>query len=161
MTPLAHIVSVVAIWSMMLFGLRFAVAAGQWMLPVAKAFAVLLLGKKDRRTRRVRFLRAIDKLHLDLNRAIITPWSATLLFGGAALIGLAYSFGSAGDAMRLVSKHPEAWTAFDVATDAAAAAMSITGMSFVQAATAQHRTASFLVSGALIVTGLGIGIVTL
>lgn len=161
MTPLAHVISVVAIWSMMLFGLRFAAAAGQWMLPVARSFARLVFGRADRRTRRIRFLRTIDTLHLDLNRAIITPWSATLLFCGSALIGLAYSLGSAGDAMRLVSRHPEAWTAFDVTTDAAAAVMSITGMSFVHAATAQHRTASFLVSGALIVTGLGIGIVTL
>lgn len=161
MTPLAHIISIVAIWSMMLFGLRFTAAAGQWMLPVAKSFTLLLIGRKDRRTRRVRFLRAIDKLHLDLNRAIITPWSATLLFCGSGLIGLGYTFGSAGDAMRLISRFPETWTAFDVTTDAAAAVMSVTGMSFVHAATAQHRTASFLVSGALIVTGLGIGIVTL
>jgi hypothetical protein len=161
MTPLGHIISVVAIWSMMLFGLRFAVAAGQWMLPVAKSYVLLLIGRADRRSRRIRFMRAIDRLHLDLNRSIITPWSATLLFSGAGLIGLAYSFGSAGDAMKLVSKHPEAWTAFDVTTDAAAAVMSITGMSFVQAATAQRRTASFLVSAALVVTGLGIGVVTL
>ncbi len=161
MTPLAHIISVVAIWSMMLFGLRFAVAAGQWMMPVAKAFGRWLVWRSARRSLKARLLQAIVRQHRDLNSALVTPWSATLLFGGAALIGLGYTFGSAGDAMRLVSKHPDAWTAFDVTTDAIAAVMAITGMSFVQAATARHRTASFLVSGALIVTGLGIGIVTL
>lgn len=46
-------------------------------------------------------------------------------------------------------------------SDCIAALMSITGMAFIHAATSQRRTASFFVSGALIVSGLGIGLVTL
>jgi hypothetical protein len=162
MTPLGHIISVVAIWTMMLFGLRFATAAGNWLVPVGIAGWHLFRCKEiDKRTCRIRFVRAIDLLHLNLNRAITTPWSGTLLFSGSVLIGLGYFFGSSGDAVQLVSRHPEAWKSYDITTDAVAAVMSVTGMSFVQAATAQRRTASFLVSGVLIVTGIGIGVVTL
>lgn len=162
MTPLGHIVSVVAIWTMMLFGLRFAAAAGGWLVPVAIAgFNLARCREIDKRTCRIRFVRAVDILHLDLNRAITTPWSGSLLFAGSVLIGLGYFFGSSGDAVQLVSSHPDAWKPYDITTDALAAVMSVTGMSFVQAATAQRRTASFLVSGALIATGIGIGVVTL
>ncbi|KQM56704.1 hypothetical protein ASE69_03565 [Sphingomonas sp. Leaf208] len=162
MTPLGHIISVVAIWTMMLFGLRFAAAAGGWLVPIGIAGWRLARCKEiDKRTCKIRFVRAVDILHLDLNRAITTPWSGTLLFAGSVLIGLSYFFGSSGDAAQLVSRYPETWKSYDIATDAAAAVMSVTGMSFVQAATAQRRTASFLVSGALIATGIGIGVVTL
>lgn len=142
MTPLGHIVSVVAIWSMMLFGIRFAVAAVEWLLPVSLAFARWARCGRTRRMEHGRALvRAVVRLHVDLRRAIVSPWSALLLFVGSAMIGFGY--------------------AFDVGTDAIAAALSITGMSFVLAATAQRRTASFLVSAALIATGIGIGVVTL
>ena len=76
-------------------------------------------------------------------------------FGG----GLAA--GCVGDVMKLLTKAPDAWEVFDVVGDCIAAVMSITGMAFVHAATSQRRTASFLVSGALIASGLGIGLVTL
>lgn len=162
MTPLGHIVSVVAIWAMMLFGLRFAIAATEWMLPVAASFGKWLrCGKAARVDSARHFVRSVVRLHIDFKSAIVTPWSAPLLFVGSALIGLGYAFGSCGDAAQLVSHNPSAWAAFDVATDAVAAILSITGMSFVLAATAQRRTASFLVSAALIGTGIGIGVVTL
>jgi hypothetical protein len=162
MTPLGHIISIVAIWAMMLFGLRFAIAATEWMLPVTAAFWRLVRCGKAGRTACARgFIRAVAKLHIDFRRAIVTPWSGPLLFIGSALIGFGYAFGSAGDAMKLVSRRPETWQAFDVGTDAIAAVLSITGMSFVLASTAQRRTASFLVSAALIGTGIGIGVVTL
>lgn len=162
MTPLGHIVSVVAIWSMMLFGIRFAVAAVEWMIPVGVAFVQWARsGREGRMSRGRAFVRAVVRLHVDFRRAIVTPWSAPLLFIGSAMIGFGYAFGSSGDAAKLVSHTPDAWNAFDVATDAIAAALSITGMSFVLAATAQRRTASFLVSAALIATGIGIGVVTL
>jgi hypothetical protein len=162
MTPLGHIVSVVAIWTMMLFGLRFAAAAGNWLVPVAVAgWRLLCCRETDKRTCRIRFVRAVDLLHLNLNMAITTPWSGSLLFAGSVLIGLGYFFGSSGDAVQLVSRHPEAWKSYDITTDALASIMSVTGMAFVQAATAQRRTASFLVSGVLIATGIGIGVVTL
>lgn len=162
MTPLGHIVSVVAIWSMMLFGIRFAVAAVEWIIPTALAFARWARCGRDGRMQNGRaVVRAVVKLHVDFRRAIVTPWSAPLLFIGSAMIGFGYAFGSSGDAAKLVSHTPDAWNAFDVATDAIAASLSITGMSFVLAATAQRRTASFLVSAALIATGIGIGVVTL
>lgn len=162
MTPLGHIVSVVAIWSMMLFGIRFAVAAVEWLLPVSLAFARWARCGRTRRMEHGRALvRAVVRLHVDLRRAIVSPWSALLLFVGSAMIGFGYAFGASGDAAKLVSHTPDAWNAFDVGTDAIAAALSITGMSFVLAATAQRRTASFLVSAALIATGIGIGVVTL
>lgn len=162
MTPLGHIVSVVAIWAMMLFGLRFAISAAEWMLPVLAAFVRLARCGREARIPNARlFIRSIVKLHVDFKGAIVTPWSAPLLFVGSALIGFGYAFGSAGDAMQLVSRNPESWKAFDVATDAIAAVLSITGMSFVLASTSQRRTASFLVSAALIGTGIGIGVVTL
>lgn len=162
MTPLGHIVSVVAIWSMMLFGIRFAVAAVEWMIPTVRAFACWARCGREGRMRNGRaFVRALVKLHVDFRNAIVTPWSAPLLFLGSAMIGFGYAFGSSGDAAKLVSHAPDTWNAFDVATDAIAAALSISGMSFVLAATAQRRTASFLVSAALIATGIGIGVVTL
>ncbi|KZE14071.1 hypothetical protein [Sphingomonas sp.] len=162
MTPLGHVASVVAIWSMMLFGLRFAVSAVHWLLPLIRAtYRLIRCTEAVKRFCRKQFVHAIDQLHLDLNRAITTPWSGTLLFSGSILIGFGYAAGCAGDVMKLLTKMPDAWDAFDVVSDCIAAVMSITGMAFIHAATSQRRTASFFVSGALIVSGLGIGLVTL
>ncbi|MEG3083992.1 hypothetical protein U1707_10100 [Sphingomonas sp. PB2P12] len=162
MTPLGHIVSVVAIWTMMLFGLRFAAGAGKWLIPLAVAgWHLARCRDPGRGVCRARFRAVVDQLHVDLINAITTPWSGTLLFSGSVAIGLGYFFGSSGDAAQLVSQHPDTWKAYDIATDAIAAAVSVTGMSFVHAATARRRTASFLVSFALIATGIGIGVVTL
>lgn len=155
MTPLGHIVSIVAIWTMMLFGLRFAAGAGKWLIPL------VIAAWPGEGACRARFRAVVDQLHVDLISAITTPWSGTLLFAGSVAIGLGYFFGSSGDAAQLVSRHPDTWKAYDIATDAIAAAISVTGMSFVHAATARRRTASFLVSFALIATGIGIGVVTL
>jgi hypothetical protein len=161
-TAVAHVISTVAIWTMMLFGLRFAVSAGHWLLPSARAsLQVAYCRGPDRSQCHARLRAAIDQLHVDLVTAIKTPWSATLLFAGSVLIGLGYFSGSLGDAARLVSAHPRQWIAFDVVTDCIAAVLAVTGMSFLLAAFSHHRTASFLVSGVLIVTGLGIGVVTL
>jgi hypothetical protein len=161
MTPLGHIVSVIAIWTMMLFGFRFAVDAAGWLRPVAKAGWHMARCDGDRRACLRAFRHVVDQLHVDLAAAIQTPWSATLLFGGGTLIGLGYLIGSLGDAARLVSRNPQAWLPFDVTTDCIAAFVAVTGMSFALAATARRRTASFMVSGALILTGAGIGWVTL
>lgn len=162
MTALAHVISVVAIWTLMLFGVRFAVSAGHWLVPSAAAsWRLARCRGPDHSECRARFRAVIDQLHIDLIMAIKTPWSATLLFAGSVLIGLGYFFGSAGDAAILVSAHPEHWIAFDVVTDCIASVLATTGMSFVLAAFSRHRTASFLVSGVLIATGLGIGVVTL
>ncbi|KQM92239.1 hypothetical protein ASE70_15100 [Sphingomonas sp. Leaf22] len=162
MTPLGHVASVVAIWAMMLFGIRFAVAAIHWLLPVVRSvYRLARATKDDARFCRKQFVHSIDQLHLDLNRAITTPWSGTLLFAGSILIGFGFAAGCTGDVMKLLTKSPASWEAFDVVTDCLAAVMSITGMAFIHAATSQRRTASFLVSGALIFSGLGIGLVTL
>lgn len=162
MTAFGHIASVVAIWTMMLFGLRFAVAAGHWLIPIAIAgWRLARCAGPDTRMCRRAFLLAIECLHFDLSRAITTPWSATLLFAGSVLVGLAFACGSAGDAAQLVAHRPEAWQAFDVVTDCIAAILGVTGMAFIQAATSHRRTASFLVSAALVLTGLGIGVLTL
>jgi len=161
MTALGHVVSVIAIWSMMLFGLRFAIDAGGWLGPVGRAAWHLARCDGDRRTCFRRFRHAVDQLHVDLAGAIQTPWSATLLFGGAVMIGFGYAAGSAGDAVKLVSAAPDRWSTFDIVTDCIAAVLAVTGMSFVLAATARRRTASFLVSAVLIGTGAGIGVVTL
>ncbi|KQO51160.1 hypothetical protein [Sphingomonas sp. Leaf257] len=162
MTALAHIVSVVAIWTLMLFGVRFAVSAGHWLVPCGGALWHLARCRGPNKSEcRAAFRATIAQLHADLVSAIKTPWSATLLFGGSVLIGLGYFFGSAGDAARLVSAQPDHWIAFDVATDCTASVFATTGMSFVLAAFSRHRTASFLVSGVLILTGLGIGVSTL
>jgi len=161
-TPLAHIVSVVAIWTMMLTGLRFAKAAAGWLSPLVRAgYRLIRCRAREHGACRDRFVAAIDALHLQLNQAITTPWSGTLLFAGCVLIGLGYAAGSAGDAAVLVSDHPERWQAFDVVGDCVAAVLAVTGMSFVHAATAHRRTASFLVSGVLVVSGFGIGVLTL
>ncbi|MEK9213137.1 hypothetical protein [Sphingomonas sp. 2378] len=151
-----------AIWTLMLFGVRFAVSAGHWLVPTILAGWTLLRCRGGNRSIcRARFRAVIDQLHVDLITAIKTPWSATLLFAGSVLIGLGYFSGSLGDAARLVSARPDRWIAFDVATDCIASALAVTGMSFLLAAFSRHRTASFLVSGVLILMGLGIGVVTL
>ena len=161
MTPLAHIISVTSIWTMMLYGARFAVASGHWLMPIGVAGWHLAWCRGDGRVCRARFRAAVDQLHVDLASAIETPWSATLFFAGCVLVGLSYLSGSMGDAIRLVSLHPDAWVAFDVVTDCLAAVLSVTGISFVMAGFSRHRTASFLVSGVLVLTGLGIAVVTL
>ncbi|WCP71540.1 hypothetical protein [Sphingomonas hankookensis] len=162
MTPLGHIASVVAIWSMMLFGLRFAVGAIHWLLPLFRAFWQLVrCTEPDKRACRRQFVGTLDQLHRDLNAAITTPWSGTLLFAGSFLIGIGFASGCAGDVLQLLSKNAKAWDAFDVVTDCIAALLSITGMAFVHAATSRRRTASFFVSGALVASGLGIGLLTL
>jgi len=183
MTALAHVISVVAIWMLMLFGVRFAVSAGHWLVPCAAALWRVMRCRarvlwsstngrmghglapappdSDHAACAAHFRAVVDQLHAALITAIKTPWSATLLFAGSVLIGLGYFSGSLGDAARLVSTHPETWIAFDVVTDCIASVLAVTGMSFVQAAFSRHRTASFLVSGVLILTGLGIGVVTL
>lgn len=48
MTPLGQIVSIVAIWTMMLFGLLFAAAAGNWIVPLGRQVAPLTLALADR-----------------------------------------------------------------------------------------------------------------
>lgn len=161
MTALGHIVSVVAIWSMMLFGIRFTVDACGWLRPVVGAALHIARCDEPRRACLRRFRRTVDQLHLDLADVIKSPWSALLLFGGAVLIGVGYACGSAGDVARLVSHNPERWLTFDIVTDCMAAVAAVTGMAFVLAATARKRTASFLVSAVLVATGLGIGVVTL
>ena len=162
MTPLGHVASVIAVWSMMLFSLRFAVGAINWLLPLIRAaYRLARCTEVDKRFCRRQFVPSVDRLHLDLNRAITTPWSGTLLFTGSILIGGGLAAGCVGDVMKLLTKAPDAWEVFDVVGDCIAAVMSITGMAFVHAATSQRRTASFLVSGALIASGLGIGLVTL
>lgn len=161
MTPFAHIISVTSIWTMMLYGARFATASAQWLLPIAVAVWHFALCRGDRRKCRARLRATIDQLHVDLVDAIQTPWSATLFFSGCFLMGLSYFFGSMGDAVRLVSLHPDAWLTFDVVTDCFAAILSVIGISLVMAGFSRHRTASFLVSGVLVGTGLGIALVTL
>ncbi len=157
MTPLDHILSVVAIWTMMLFGLRF--AAGAWLIPLVFAgWHLVRCREPGKHVCRARFRAIVDRLHVDLISAITTPWSGTLLFAGSVAIGLGYFLGSSGDAAQLVSRHPETWKAYDIATDAIAAAISVTGMSFVHGATARRRTASFVFSFALVATGIGVGI---
>jgi len=146
---------------MMLFGLRFAVDAAGWLRPVGAAAWHMARCSDDRRTCFRKFRHAVDQLHLDLAASIQTPWSATLLFGGAVLIGFGYAAGSAGDAVKLVSTAPDRWSTFDIVTDCLAAVLAVTGMAFVLAATARRRTASFFVSAVLIGTGAGIGVVTL
>ena len=162
MTPLGHIVSVIAIWVMMLFGIRFAVAAAQWLGPMTLAlWRLARCTEPDKAGCIAAFVAAIDQLHVDLRSAMVTPWSATLLFSGSALIGWAFALGSSGDAAMLVSRHPAGWEVYDVVSDCFAAISGVTGMAFIQAATARRRTASFMVSAALVATGLGIGVVTL
>lgn len=132
MSSVAHVVSVVAIWTLMLFGVRFAVSAGHWLVPCAGALVRLAWCRGPDRTEcRARFRASVDQLHIDLITAIKTPWSATLLFAGSVLIGLGYFFGSAGDAARLVSTRPDHWIPFDVVTDCIASVLATTGMSFV------------------------------
>lgn len=161
MTPLAHILSVTCIWTMMLYGARFAVASGHWLVPFAGAVVHFAICRGDRRRCRLRLRMVVDKLHDDLVDAIQTPWSALLFFSGCTLVGLSYLSGSLGDAIRLVSVQPDAWRVFDITTDCIAAVLSVVGISFVMAGFSRHRTASFLVSGVLILTGLGIAVVTL
>lgn len=161
MTPLAHVISVTSIWTMMLYGARFATASFQWLVPFGAAVWHFAICRGDRRACRARLRAVIDQLHVDLVDAIQTPWSALLFFAGCGLVGLSYVSGSLGDAMRLVSRYPDAWAAFDVASDCLAAILSTIGISFVMAGFSRHRTASFLVSGVLVVTGLGIAVFTL
>lgn len=99
MTPLDHISSVVAIWTMMLFGLRF--AAGAWLIPLVFAgWHLVRCREPGKHVCRARFRAIVDRLHVDLISAITTPWSGTLLFAGSVAIGLGYSLGSSGDAAR-------------------------------------------------------------
>lgn len=149
MTPVAHIATITAVWTMMLFGLRFFVDALGWVRPVIRS-----IGKPRREMRRV-----VDQLHDDLIAKIVSPWSATLLFGGGALIGLGYASGSSGDIAVLLSKDTS-WTVFDVVTDCIAAVFAVTGMSCVLAATSDRRRVSFAISAVLVLTGAGIGSVT-
>lgn len=162
MTALAHVVSTAAIWWLMLSGARFGVASVQWLGPARRAYWRLLRCREAGRVRcRADFRATIEQLHVDLRSAMTAPWSASLLFVGSALIGFGFTFGCAGDMAKLISRAPQTWQAFDVVTDCIAAGMAVTGMAFVQAVTATHRTVSLMVSIGLVLTGLGIGVVTL
>ncbi len=162
MADLAHMISVAAIWTMMLTGLRFAVAAIQWLQPARRAYWRLLRCSEPGQVKcRADFRAAIDQLHVDLRHAMTAPWSASLLFVGSALIGLAFMAGSAGDIAVAISSEPDRWRTFDVVGDCIAALLAVVGMAFVQAVTASHRTVSLLMSAGLVLTGLGIGGVTL
>lgn len=162
MTPVAHILSVTAIWTTMLFGLRFMVDAVQWLRPMRlAAWRLARCRGPSHAVCIAAFFEEVDQLHVDLRKAMTTPWSATLLFGGCSLVGLGFVFSCLGDTFQLVTRDIAGWRTFDVVTDCIGALCAVAGMSFVQAATARRRTVSFVVSAALVVTGLGIGIVTL
>lgn len=45
-----------------------------------------------------------------------------------SLNGFGYFIGLSGDAVQMVSQHPETWKPYDVATDATAAVMSVTNI---------------------------------
>ncbi|MCT8002997.1 hypothetical protein NZL82_14040 [Sphingomonas sanguinis] len=162
MTTLGHVISTAAIWCLMLTGARFGVASVQWLGPARRALWRLLRCREPGREQcRTAFRATIERLHVNLRRAMTAPWSASLLFVGSALIGFGFTFGCAGDMAKLISRSPQTWQTFDVVTDCIAAAMAVTGMAFVQAVTATHRTVSLMVSIGLVITGLGIGVVTL
>ncbi|WP_294260806.1 hypothetical protein [uncultured Sphingomonas sp.] len=162
MTPLGHIAGTIAIWAMMLFGLRFSVAAIQWLRPVRQSLWHLARCEgPDRTACFAAFNTALDQLHLDLHSAMRTPWSVPLLFSGSALVGLAFATGCIGDAMMLVTRQRAAWEQFDLIADCFAAVFGIPGMALVHAATARRRTVSFSISALLVLTGFGVGVVTL
>jgi len=162
MTALGHVISTAAIWWLMLTGARFGVASVQWLGPAHRALWRLARCREAGRVQcKADFRATIERLHVDLRDAMTAPWSASLLFVGSALIGFGFMSGCAGDMAKLISRTPETWEAFDVVTDCIAAGMAVTGMAFVQAVTATHRTASLMVSIGLVITGLGIGVVTL
>lgn len=162
MTPLGHILSVTAIWTATLIGLRFAVDAIQWLRPLR--LALWRLARCTGPTHdvcRAAFHAEVDRLHDDLRGAMIAPWTAVLLFGGCALLGFGIVSLNAGEAAQLVTRNPDGWRTFDIVSNCIGAALAVTGMSLVQAATARHRTAALMVSIALILTGAGVGAVTL
>ena len=162
MTPLGHILSVTAIWTATLIGLRFAVDAIQWLRPMRLAlWRLARCTGPSNDVCRANFYAEVAKLHDDLRAAMTTPWSATLLFLGSILIGFGIVSLNAGEAAQLVTRNPEGWRTFDIVTNCAGALLAVTGMSFVQAATARHRTVSFMISAVLVLTGAGIGAVTL
>ena len=162
MTPIAHVVLVAATWTQLLFGFRLIAAALPWLWPMAHAgWRLARCNEPGRVECRAYFSGEVAALHVRLRDAMTTPWSAPLLFIGAALIGAALVSDAVGDLAAAVTSRPDAWSQVKVWGDCLAAAGGVTGMSFVRATFAERRTASFGVSLGLFLTGIGIAVATL
>lgn len=162
MTPLTHIVVVAATWTQLLFGLRLIAAALPWLWPMAHAgWRLARCVEPGREKCREHFSEEVAALHVRLRDAMTTPWSAPLLFVGAALLGAALVSDAVGDLAAAVTSRPDTWSHVKMWGDCFADAGGVTGMSFIRATFAERRTASFGVSLGLFLTGVGIAVATL
>ena len=154
-----QIISIMALWVMFLSALRFSANSLLGLRPLATAASRTVrwrLGPVDRRRE---FRHALDTIYMRFQIATCTPWSVSLLLLGLFLIGGAFSCGTTGDVMLLVSRSPEHWSDTDRYLDWVAAIASCAGMAVVLAAISKNSPASLLISSGFAITGLGIGVI--
>lgn len=154
-----QIVSIMALWVMFLSALRFSANSVIAMRPLGVAAFRTVRWRMDRRESKREFQTALDAIYMRFTIATCTPWSVSLLLMGLFLIGGAFSCGTTGDVMMLVSHHPERWSDSDRYLDWAAAILSCAGMATTLAAISKNRPASLLISSGFAITGLGIGVI--
>lgn len=153
----SNVVNTAALWLMLGSALRMMAASGHQLSPVGSAMWQAAWCK-DRPAEEciAKIGNAMDRLYLRLLAAITTPASATLLYGGFTLIGLGLSMTTSGAILRLVDYR--AYIA-DILRWAGTP-IAVVGISCVMASISNKRTLSMWVSAALILAGLGIGVVT-
>lgn len=154
-----QIVSIMALWVMFLSALRFSANSVIAMRPLGVAAYRTVRWGMNSHDRRREFRGAMDAIYMRFTIATCTPWSVSLLLVGLFLIGGAFSFGTTGDVMMLVSHHPERWSDSDRYLDWAAALSSCAGMATTLAAISKNRPASLMISCGFAITGLGIGVI--
>jgi hypothetical protein len=153
----SNVVNTAALWLMLGSALRMMAASGHQLSPVGSAFWRGVWCKDRPAEECMRMIsNSMDRLYMRLLSAVTTPASATLLYGGFTLIGLGLSMTTSGAILRLVDYRAYIadilrWTGTPIA---------VVGISCVMAAISSRRTLSMWVSAALILAGLGIGVVT-
>jgi hypothetical protein len=154
------IISVMSLWVMFLSSIRFSINMGLMLKPLGRAAFRTLWWRMDERDYTREKVAAMDEIQLRLAIAMTTPWSAVLAILGSVLMGSAYSFGSSGNILVLIGRHPEAWQQTDRMLDWVAATSACVGMAMVLAALSRRRRISAIISTGFAITGLGIGVVS-
>lgn len=153
----SNVVNTAALWLMLGSALRMMAASGHQLTPIGSAVWQAAWCKDRPAEECMRMIsNAMDRLYMRLLSAVTTPASATLLYGGFTLMGLGLSMTTSGAILRLVDYRAYIadmlrWGGTPIA---------VVGISCVMASISNKRTLSMWVSAALVLAGLGIGVVT-
>lgn len=154
------IISIASLWVMFLSSIRFAINTGLMLKPLARAAFRTMWWRMDEHSYNREKIRALDQIQMRLTIAMTTPWSAVLAIFGSMLMGSAYSFGSSGNILVLIGRHPQAWEQTDRMLDWVAAISACVGMALVLAALSPRSRISAIISTGFAITGLGIGVIS-